>query len=75
MHSSPRTLYVAILPLYVMGMIRAELFLEKSLVALVMVALGTILIHVGAGRLRHEPEIVEEDLEGYDDDFQLLGLS
>jgi hypothetical protein len=69
------TLYVAILPLYVMGMIRAELFLEKSLVALVMVALGTILIHVGAGRLRHEPEIVEEDLEGYDDDFQLLGLS
>lgn len=69
------TMYIGVLPLYVVACACLEQKLEESLFRVVMVALGTILIHAGAGQLRHESAIVEEDLEGYDEEFQLLGLS
>ena len=67
------TLYVAILPLFVMGTMLLEARLESRMTGLVMLAIGTTLVHAGTVRLRREPAVLEEELEGYDEDFQLLG--
>jgi hypothetical protein len=69
------TLYIGILPLFVMGVVRLEGKLEESFLKLVLLGLGTALVHVGVNQLRYEPGVVEEELEGYDEEFQLLGLS
>lgn len=69
------TLYVGILPLFVMGVVRLEDGLEESFVKLMLLGVGTAMVHVGVNRLRYEPGVVEEELEGYDEEFQLLGLS
>jgi hypothetical protein len=69
------TLYVGILPLFVMGVARFETRLETHLWQLASVAAGTALIHLGIRQLRHQPAVEEEELEGYDEEFQLLGLS
>jgi hypothetical protein len=69
------TLYIGILPLFVMGIVRLEGKLEESFVKLVLLGVGTALVHVGVNQLRYEPGVVEEELEGYDEEFQLLGLS
>ena len=69
------TLYIGILPLFVLGVVRLEGRLEESFVKLLLLGVGTALVHVGVNRLRYEPGVVEEELEGYDEEFQLLGLS
>ena len=69
------TLYVGILPLYVLGCARLEQTLEGSLPRTILLAAGTALIHFGLGKLRRESRVAEEELEGYDEEFQLLGLS
>ena len=69
------TLYIGILPLFVMGVVRLEAGLEESFLKLVLLGVGTALVHVGVNQLRYEPGVVEEELEGYDEEFQLLGLS
>jgi len=69
------TLYVGILPIFVMGVVRLEGRLEGKLALLLLLSLGTALIHLGLEQLRYEPAVAEEELEGYDEDFQLLGLS
>jgi hypothetical protein len=69
------TLYVGILPVFVGSVVRMEAWLEGSFARLVLVGAATALAHVAAKRLRYEPNVVEEELEGYDEDFQLLGLS
>jgi hypothetical protein len=69
------TLYIGILPLFVLGVVRLEGRLEESFVKLLLLGVGTALVHVGVNQLRYEPGVVEEELEGYDEEFQLLGLS
>ncbi len=69
------TLYMAIFPLFVVGMMRLEMRLETRFTDVLLLAVGTALVHAGMVRLRREPAILEEDLEGYDEEFQLLGLS
>lgn len=69
------TLYIGILPLFAMALARLEGKLEESFLKLLLLGAGTALVHVGVNRLRHEPDVVEEELEGYDEEFQLLGLS
>jgi len=69
------TLYVGILPVFVMGVVRLEGRLEHKLWVLLEMCVGTALIHLGLERLRNEPTVAEEELEGYDEEFQLLGLS
>ncbi len=69
------TLYIGILPLFVVGVVRLEGNLEESFGKLVLLGVGTALVHVGVSQLRYEPGVVEEELEGYDEEFQLLGLS
>ena len=69
------TLYVGILPIFVMGMVRLEGRLEARLPLLLSLSAGTALIHLGVRAWRYEPAVAEEELEGYDEDFQLLGLN
>jgi hypothetical protein len=57
------------------GVVRLEGNLEESFGKLVLLGVGTALVHVGVSQLRYEPGVVEEELEGYDEEFQLLGLS
>lgn len=69
------TLYIAILPLFVMGVMQLETKLEESFSKLVLLGAGTVLVHAGLKKLRYEPRVMQEELEGYDEEFQLLGLS
>jgi len=69
------TLYVGVLPVGVYGAIAVEVQLEQHLWRLATIALGTALIHAGVSQLRSGPAEVEEEMEGYEDEFQILGLS
>jgi hypothetical protein len=69
------TLYVGVFPPFIFGVIYLEKRLELNLGKLALLGVAAILIHVGLGMLRNGPPEIEEDLEGYDGQFQLLGLS
>ena len=69
------TLYVGVFPPFVYGVIYMEMRLELHPAKLALLGLGTLMIHAGLGLLRRGPAEVEEELEGYDGEFQLLGLS
>jgi hypothetical protein len=69
------TLYVGVLPVGIYGAIAVEAQLEQHLWRLATIALGTALIHAGVKQLRSGPAEVEEEMEGYEDEFQILGLS
>ena len=53
----------------------AEMLIEKHPAKLLLPALVTIAIHAALTLLRRGPGEVEEELEGYEGEFQLLGLS
>jgi hypothetical protein len=69
------TLYVGILPAFLYAVLQLELRLEAHLPQLAFLALGTLAIHYGIAELRRGPEEIEEEMQGYDTEFQLLGLS
>ena len=69
------TLYVGVLSPFVFGVIYVEMEVEKSLTKLVFLAAGTGLIHAGIALLNDKPAEIEEEMEGYEGEFQLLGLS
>jgi hypothetical protein len=69
------TLYVGVLPTFLYSVLHLELRLEQHLPQLALLALGTLAIHAGIVLLRRGPEEIEEEMEGYDGEFQLLGLS
>jgi hypothetical protein len=69
------TLYIGVFPPFIFGMIYLEKRLEMNPAKLALLGLGTLLIHAGLGLLRSGPPEIEEELEGYDGEFQLLGLS
>jgi hypothetical protein len=69
------TLYVGVLPPAIVGIIFMEMRIEKYLMKLLLVVLPTALAHMGLAALRAGSEEVEEEMEGYEGEFQLLGLT
>jgi hypothetical protein len=69
------TLYLGVFPLFVSLTIVAEMLIEKHPAKLLLPVLVTIAIHAALTLLRRGPGEVEEEMEGYDGEFQLLGLS
>jgi len=69
------TLYIGVFPVFILGVISMEMQMEKNLLKLLLLAFVTTVVHVALGVLHRESEEVEEEMEGYDGVFQLLGLS
>ena len=69
------TLYIGVFPPLIYGVIFLEGKLEASLMKLVSLALGTLLMHAGISLLKDASVEVEEEMEPYEGEFQLLGLS
>jgi hypothetical protein len=69
------TLCVGVLPPAMVGVILMEMASEQNLTKLLFVVLPTALTHVGLRALTNGPDEVEEEMEGYEGEFQLLGLS
>ena len=69
------TLYIGVFPPFVFGMIRLEMLMEKSLAKLLLLGLMAIGTHVALTVLRRGSEEAEEEMEGYEGEFQVLGLS
>jgi hypothetical protein len=68
------TLYVGVLPFFVFLMTQMEMHMEKNLSGLLLVGLVAILAHT-VNLLRSRSQETEEEMEGYEGEFQLLGLS
>jgi hypothetical protein len=69
------TLYVGILPIALLGIIRMELHYERNLPDLLLLAAGVAAMHIGLGKMQTGPDEQEEEMEGYEGEFQILGLS
>ena len=69
------TLYIGVFPPFIFGVIFLEKRLEMNLPKLALLAVATALIHAGLRLLQAGPAEIEEEMEGYDSEFQLLGLS
>jgi hypothetical protein len=69
------TLYIGIFPLLIIGLINLERQWEAHLTKLLYLAAGTALTHIGVSHLQQGPDEVEEEMEGYEGEFQILGLS
>ena len=69
------TLYVGVLPVYVLGFARLELRLERTPSELVVMIAVTLVAHLSLKHLRHVSTLDQEDLEGYQEEFQQLRLS
>jgi hypothetical protein len=52
-----------------------ELRMEKNLMKLLLFGLVSAMIHVATGLMSRGPDEVEEEMEGYEGEFQLLGLA
>jgi hypothetical protein len=68
------TLYVGILPPTLFEIVSLEMTIERGLMKFMLVVLPTIIAHAAFVALRNGPEEVEEEMEGYEGEFQLLGL-
>jgi hypothetical protein len=68
------TLYVGVYPLYVEGMCRLEMGLERHIGRLAVVCFAAAALHWAAFALRGLSSEAE-DLAEYDGEFQLLGLT
>jgi len=69
------TLYVGVFPPFIFWVIDMEMKMEKDLLKLLLLGFAATAIHTALGVLRRGPEEVEEEMEGYEGEFQLLGLS
>ena len=69
------TLYLGLFPLFVSLTVVAEMLIEKHPIKLLIPVLITVAIHAALTFLRRGPGEIEEEMEGYDGEFQLLGLS
>jgi hypothetical protein len=69
------TLYIGVFPPFIVGVVHLEKLLEMSLFKLISLVAGVLLIHAGMHFLRSAPLEVEEEMEPYEGEFQLLGLS
>jgi hypothetical protein len=68
------TLYVGVFPPFIFWMIHLEMQMEKNLVKLLLLGFATTAIHAGLRVLRRGSEEIEEEMEGYEGEFQVLGL-
>ena len=69
------SLYLGVFPLFVSLTVVAEMLIEKHTAKLLLPILITVAIHAALSLLRRGPGEIEEEMEGYDGEFQLLGLS
>ncbi len=69
------TLYIGILPLFVIGIIRLETWIEAAPSRLLGITLIVFGVHLALRRANRALPQPEEELEGYDGEFQILGLS
>ena len=69
------TLYIGVLPPFIFGVIYTEMQMERNLIKLLLLIIVTAAIHAVLESLRKGYEEIEEEMEGYDGEFQLLGLS
>ena len=69
------TLYIGVLPVFLFEMARLEMSLERSLAKLILVAGGAVATHLVVLRLSRRPAESEEEMEGYEGEFQLLNLA
>lgn len=69
------TLYLGVFPFFVSFTTMIEMLVEKHLSKLLIPVLLTIAVHAVLMLLHRGPGEIEEELEGYDGEFQLLGLS
>jgi len=69
------TLYLGIFPLFIVGVIAAERRWERDPVKLLVPIASAAVLHLAMKNLRSGPDEVAEEMEGYDGEFQLLGLS
>jgi hypothetical protein len=69
------TLYIGILPPAIVGVILMEMASEKHSAKLLLAVLPTALAHLAFRALSNGPDEVEEEMEVYEGEFQLLGLS
>jgi hypothetical protein len=69
------TLYVGVFPPLILQIIDLEMRMEKTLSELLVVGFATVVIHVALRSMRRGSEEVEEEMEGYEGEFQVLGLS
>jgi hypothetical protein len=49
--------------------------IEKKFWGLLLLGFSAVVIHAALGLLHRGPEEIEEEMEGYEGEFQLLGLS
>ncbi len=68
------TLYVGVLPPFLFGVVWLEMRLEQRLLGLVLLGGATAAVHVAQRLLKQGPMEVEEQMEGYEGEFQLLNL-
>ncbi len=68
------TLYVGALTPFIYGVLALEKYLEQNLFRLLLPAAVTAAVHVAVSRLHKAPMEIEEQMEGYEGEFQLLGL-
>lgn len=68
------TLYVGVLPVFLVGMVRLEMWLEEHPFKLLLVGAAAVAIHLVPALMRRSDEI-DEEMEGYEGEFQLLGLA
>ena len=69
------TLYIGVLPTALFGIIRIEMYYEEHLPDLLLLGIGAAVLHIGLSRLQRGPDEIEEEMEGYEGEFQILGLS
>jgi hypothetical protein len=69
------SLYLGVFPVFLFWIVRTELKLEMHPAKLLAPALITIALHTALTQLRRGPGEIEEEIEGYEGEFQLLGLS
>ena len=69
------TLYLGFFPVFVYGVICLEANLEKHLMRLLLVVSITLGFNGFARKSENGPEEIEEEMEGYEGEFQVLGLS
>ncbi|HEX4156079.1 MAG TPA: hypothetical protein VHY48_10740 [Acidobacteriaceae bacterium] len=69
------TLYIGILPLFLLGMVKLEMLMELHLMRLLVAAAIAAAIHGALTLMRESGDEIEEEMEGYEGEFQLLGLA
>lgn len=68
------TLYIGVFPFFVFVVTQMELHLEKKLSGLSALAIAAVLVRAMTV-LRDRPHEIAEEMESYEGEFQLLGLS